>query len=61
MKIKGLLQEQKHHSDTQPVLIGELVVEKKKYGLAGWIYYNADGTISISLVESSLKRPKNSQ
>lgn len=54
--IKGTLSEQEHHSGKQPSLLGELTVGDKKYTVAGWIYYHADGSVAISIQDTSQKK-----
>lgn len=54
--IKGRLTEQKNHSGKQPPLLGTITVGRKQYDIAGWIYYEADGFISISLEDTVIKK-----
>ena len=52
-KIKCLLKEQEHHNNNEPVLRGNLRIGNKTYPVAGWIYYNSDGTVSVSIADST--------
>lgn len=64
--IKGILNEQEHHIGNQPSLIGTITVDGNEYPIAGWVYFNKDGSITVSIEDTLLKnhrktasRPKN--
>ena len=51
-KISGKLKESKNHSGDQPQLRGTLTIDGKNTPVAGWVFYNADGTITVSIADT---------
>lgn len=51
-RISGKLKETKNHSGDQPQLRGTITIDGKSSPVAGWVFYNADGTITVSIADS---------
>ena len=51
-KISGKLKETDNHSGDQPQLLGSLTIDGKTTPVAGWVFYNADGTITVSIADT---------
>ena len=50
--ISGKLKETKKHSGRQPQLRGTITIDGRKCDVAAWVFYEADGTITVSLSDS---------